>query len=110
GIYVNRAGRAQAFTRACPPGRSVEEMIERETFPRTPRLTPPDGSARPAWWALEQLRERALGAPPARGLAELRSALERSRALWTGGVEWPARAGQGAAVKATAAAEEVARA
>src|SRR5206468_4281502 len=67
GMFVNRAGRAQAFAPARVPGRSVNELIHDETFPRTPRLAPPDAAARPAWWALELLREysvRKLAGPP----------------------------------------------
>ena len=82
GMFVNRAGRAQAFAPARVPGRSVNELIHDETFPRTPRLAPPDAAARPAWWALELLREYSVGKPAARSLAELRGALARSHPFW----------------------------
>ena len=35
-----------------------------------------------AWWALEALRERTLGAPPARSLVHLRENLKASHPLW----------------------------
>src|SRR6185503_7533293 len=82
GIYVNRAGRAQAFVPDRVPGLSVEEMIVDETFPRGPRLAPPESDARPAWWALEMLRERAIGKPTARSLTAIRVALGQENPLW----------------------------
>jgi NADH-quinone oxidoreductase subunit G len=82
GIYVNRAGRAQAFAPARAPGLSVEELISHETFPRDPRLTPPAGAARPAWWALEAMRERALGRPQARSLTGVRVGLSQRGPFW----------------------------
>jgi hypothetical protein len=60
----------------------VIEMIEHENFPRQPRLTPPSGSASPAWWALEMLRDRALGKPEARDLAGLRVGLAAQHPFW----------------------------
>jgi NADH-quinone oxidoreductase subunit G len=82
GIYVNRAGRAQAFAPDRVPGVSVIEMIHDETFPRAPRLSPPESDARPAWWVLEQLRELSIGKPRARGLNELRAQFQRSDERW----------------------------
>jgi NADH-quinone oxidoreductase subunit G len=82
GIYVNRAGRAQAFAQARVPSASVEELISHEKFPRTPRLAPPASEARPGWWALEALRELSVGKPTARTLPQLRAVLKRSNELW----------------------------
>ncbi len=81
-IYVNRAGRAQATAPARAPGLSVIELIDHETFPRQARRAPPEGDARPAWWALEMLRERAVGQPTARRLGEIRDGLRRSHSFW----------------------------
>jgi anaerobic selenocysteine-containing dehydrogenase len=82
GVFVNRAGRAQAFQPARRPGLSIEELIQQETFPRTPRLAPPAGDARPAWWAIEMLRARSHGRPEARDLAGLRAQLAGRHASW----------------------------
>jgi NADH-quinone oxidoreductase subunit G len=82
GIFVNRAGRAQAFVPDRAPALSVIEMIDHATFPRTPRLAAPAGSARPAWWVLEMLRDRALGKPEARDVAGVRIALAMRQPFW----------------------------
>ncbi len=81
GLFVSRAGRIQAFISARVPGVPVTRLIENETFPRQPRPVPPQSEARPAWWALERLREWAIGRPPPRDLAALRQALSILPAL-----------------------------
>jgi NADH-quinone oxidoreductase subunit G len=75
GIYVNRAGRIQAFAAAAVAGVPVTRLIQHETFPRQPRLDPPGGEARAAWWVLEQLRPWSGGAPRPRSLLGLRQSL-----------------------------------
>jgi NADH-quinone oxidoreductase subunit G len=82
GSFVNRAGRAQGFAPDRAPGLSVIQLIDHERFPRQPRVEPPKSEARPAWWALETLRERTIGTPEARDLAGVRGALWRSHAFW----------------------------
>jgi NADH-quinone oxidoreductase subunit G len=84
GLYVNRAGRAQAFRAARAPGLAVPALIRGESFPREPARTPPQGAARPAWWALERLRELAVGQPPARELRAIRLDLARRDPAWAG--------------------------
>jgi hypothetical protein len=83
GLFVNRAGRLQAFAAAGPPGIPVPRLIHAETFPRQPRKTPPESYARPAWWVLERLREWTIGRPAARDLAGVRAALAE-RAVFSG--------------------------
>ncbi|HET7225518.1 MAG TPA: molybdopterin-dependent oxidoreductase, partial [Candidatus Eisenbacteria bacterium] len=82
GTYVNRAGRAQAFVAARAPGESVRDMQHDELFPRRPRRVPPESDPRPAWWALERLREAALGQPAARTLPQLRGDLALGHPFW----------------------------
>ena len=81
GIYVNRAGRAQAFAPMDVAGDNVRERIHDGRFPREPRLHAPRGDVRPAWWALERLRAAATGAEP-RGLASVRADLASSHPFW----------------------------
>jgi NADH-quinone oxidoreductase subunit G len=82
GMFVNRAGRLQAFVQDRVPGLSAIQQIEGESFPREYRRAPREGDARMAWSALDALREQALGRPEARTLPELRDDLERSHPLW----------------------------
>src|SRR5262249_4787600 len=82
GAFVNRAGRAQAFAPDRVPSESVIELIRNETFPRQPRLTPPDSDAHPSWWALERLRAQTLGKPEVRDLAGVRAGLASTHAFW----------------------------
>jgi NADH-quinone oxidoreductase subunit G len=82
GIFVNRAGRAQAFAHARVPGRSVIEQIQNGSFPREYRREPAEGGARQAWSVLEALRERVAAGTPAGSIEQLRDELERSHAVW----------------------------
>jgi NADH dehydrogenase/NADH:ubiquinone oxidoreductase subunit G len=70
GIFVNREGRAQAFTSSLVPGVPVDDLIEHGRFPREPRLAPPGAGPRPAWWVLEALRGWTGGSTAPRRLGE----------------------------------------
>jgi NADH-quinone oxidoreductase subunit G len=83
GMFVNRAGRLQAFADAAPAGIPVPRLIRAETFPRQARTMPPESYARPAWWVLERLREWTIGQPAARDLAGIRASLSE-RAVFSG--------------------------
>lgn len=83
GIYVNRAGRAQGFAPARVPGASVVELIDHNSFPRTPRFDPPQGGAQPAWRVPEALREQLAG-KRAHDAYELRAILADSKPVWQG--------------------------
>jgi NADH-quinone oxidoreductase subunit G len=81
GIFVNRAGRAQAFAPLDVAGDPVGARIRDERFPREPRLHAPRGDVRPSWWALEQVRAAVTG-EPARDLRRAREALASSHPFW----------------------------
>jgi NADH dehydrogenase/NADH:ubiquinone oxidoreductase subunit G len=75
GVFVNRAGRAQAFAPANVAGEPVFRIIDGNgSFPRVPRSSPPFGDTRASWWALEQMREL-VGGGAARDLKGLRGEL-----------------------------------
>src|SRR5204862_356252 len=75
GVFVNRAGRAQAFAASAVAGEPVGRLVHDDLFPRQPRHAPPRGDVRPSWWTLEGLREAAAGQPAARTLEALRAEL-----------------------------------
>jgi anaerobic selenocysteine-containing dehydrogenase len=82
GVYVNRAGRFQAFAQVRTPGLSIIDEIHDGSFPRTPRRTPLEGDARMAWWVLDALRERIDGKPAHRGVYEMRDAMAREHRVF----------------------------
>jgi NADH-quinone oxidoreductase subunit G len=106
GIFVNRAGRAQAFRPSRTPGVPVPALIRNETFPRQAALAPPESDARVAWWALERLRESAVGTPP-RDLRRIRFELARESGLW-GPIEDLQPGSDGAVLRLAAAASRAA--
>ncbi len=84
GTYVNREGRAQAFTGALVPGEPVRALLHDGSFPRHPLPAPPRGNSWPAWRALEELRAWAVGGPAARERPEILGALAASHPFWSG--------------------------
>src|SRR5262249_21761917 len=82
GIFVNRAGRAQAFAAAAVAGEPVAHLVRGGAFPRQPRHAPPLSDPRPSWWALERIRAAAVGQPAARDLGRLRTDLARAHPRW----------------------------
>ena len=82
GMFVNRAGRAQAFAASDVAGDPVGRLVNETIFPRTVRRTAPRSDVRPAWWSLERLREAALGQPAARTLHALRADVAAGHPLW----------------------------